>query len=123
MDTGATQSSIDAEIVEVRPADEAAGAGEAVVFTLELGDGTRRTFEREVKRYVDIKKKEGGTIRRPVVIMRFCIADRLVEEEVNLANRDVFVYPVLVGRNMMAPAGLLIDASRTMTAPPACEAE
>nr|WP_232224186.1 RimK/LysX family protein [Mastigocladopsis repens] len=33
--------------------------------------------------------------------MKFCIAGRWIEEEVNLAERDNFNYPVLIGRNML----------------------
>jgi hypothetical protein len=124
MDTGATTSSMDAEIIDIRKTGEhikGKQTGDTVVFAVTQEDGKKKTFEREVKRYVRIKQKGGGYIRRPVIAMKFCIADREIEEEVNLANREGFIYPVLVGRNMMQHAGLLIDSSRALTTRPTCD--
>lgn len=126
MDTGATTSSIDAEIIDIAKSGEKSGdkPGEKVVFSIvDEKSGEKRTFEREIQRYVRIKKKEGGYIRRPVINMTFCIAGKRITEEVNLANRENFIYPVLVGRNMLAQAGLMIDASETLVSRPNCEPE
>lgn len=124
LDTGAKTSSIDAEIIDIAKSNKTKKfrAGEKVVFTV-LGDdpSEKKTFEREIVRYVRIKKKGGGFIRRPVIEMSFCVAGVLVTEEVNLANRENFIYPVLIGRNMMQHAGLLIDASRTFISKPNCK--
>lgn len=70
-----------------------------------------------------IKKKEGGLQRRPVVTMTFCIAGRLIKDEVNLSDRGHFNYEVLVGRNMLTSGNLIIDASKAFTARPNCMAE
>lgn len=125
LDTGAKTSSIDAEIIDVRKTGKATDdtTGDTVLFTVQMDEGKKKTFERDVKRYVRIKKKGGGYIRRPVIAMTFCIADRLVTEEVNLANREGFIYPVLVGRNMMAHADLVIDAGETKLTRPTCKAK
>lgn len=126
MDTGATTSSIDADIIDIAKSGEKSGdkPGEKVVFSIvDEKSGEKKTFEREIQRYVRIKKKEGGYIRRPVINMTFCIAGKRVTEEVNLANRENFIYPVLVGRNMLAHAGLMIDASETLVSRPNCEPE
>jgi len=124
MDTGAKTSSIDAEIIDIVKSGEKKkhATGEKVVFTVmndELKE--KKTFEREIVRYVRIKKKGGGYIRRPVITMTFCIAGKRVEEEVNLANRENFIYPVLVGRNMLADAGLVVDGGATLVTRPHCE--
>lgn len=123
LDTGAKTSSIDAEIIDIRKTGKASkhATGDTVVFSITLEDGKKKTFERDVRRYVRIKKKGGGYIRRPVIGMSFCIADRLVHEEVNLANREGFIYPVLVGRNMMQHAKIVIDASKTLITRPTCD--
>jgi hypothetical protein len=95
-----------------------------IVFSILGEDPSRgKTFERKIVRMVRIKKKGGGYIRRPVVEMTFCVAGKTIREEVNLANRENFIYPVLIGRNMMRHAGLLIDPSRTHITNPACKPE
>lgn len=124
LDTGAKTSSIDAEIIDIRKTGEAVEGkttGDTVVFSVSMEKGGKKTFERAVNRYVRIKKKGGGFIRRPVITMSFCIAGRMISEEVNLANREGFIYPVLVGRNMMAHADLVIDAGKTFISRPTCE--
>lgn len=125
MDTGATTSSIDADIIDIRKTGKAEGdkPGETVVFSVTDGQGKPKTFEREIQRYVRIKLKGGGFVRRPVIEMRFCIAGRSVVEEVNLANRENFVYPVLVGRNMMAHADLVVNPARRFMSKPNCKGE
>ncbi len=123
IDTGATTSSIDAEIIDIRKTgkETKTTTGDTVVFSVKTEEGGPKTFEREVKRYVKIKLKGGGFVRRPVIVMKFCIAGREVEEEVNLANRENFVYPVLVGRNMMHHANLLVNPSVTFITRPICK--
>lgn len=123
LDTGATTSSLDAEIIDIAKSNKSHKdyPGEKVVFSVETSEGEKKTFEREIVRYVKIKSKGGGFIRRPVIKMTFCVADELITEEVNLANRENFIYPVLIGRNMMQHAGLIIDASRMFIAKPTCK--
>lgn len=124
LDTGATTSSIDAEVLDIKKTGERkkGDTGETIVFSMTDDDGVKkRVFERKVVRYVRIKKKGGaGYIRRPVVEMTFCLGGRLTKEEVNLANRENFIYPVLVGRNMLQHAEILVDASRTFVSRPVC---
>ena len=123
LDTGAKTSSIDAEIIDIRKTgkETAKSTGDTVVFSVAMEKGGKKTFERAVNRYVRIKQKGGGYIRRPVITMSFCIAGRPITEEVNLANREGFIYPVLVGRNMMQHADLVIDAGKTYITRPTCE--
>lgn len=124
MDTGAKTSSIDAEIIDIRKDGKPTktDTGEVVVFSVKDRSDKSSTFERKIVRYVRIKKKNaGGYIRRPVIEMEFCIAGRVTKEEVNLANRENFIYPVLVGRNMIEHAGLAIDASRILVSSPHCK--
>lgn len=123
LDTGAKTSSIDAEILDIRKTgkETKASTGDSVVFAVELKNGKKKTFERDVRRYVRIKKKGGGFIRRPVIAMTFCIAGRSVNEEVNLANREGFNYPVLVGRNMLEHAKLMVDSGAREVSRPTCK--
>ncbi|MBA4274353.1 MAG: hypothetical protein C0436_01730 [Alphaproteobacteria bacterium] len=124
LDTGAKTSSLDADIIDIAKSNKTQKKrpGEKVVFTVQADEKSeKKTFEREIVRYVRIKKKGGGYIRRPVIEMTFCVGGRLITEEVNLANRENFIYPVLIGRNMMQHANLVIDASRTLISKPTCK--
>lgn len=124
LDTGATTSSIHAEIIEAPTLEEFRENGgkkkQFVTFSIVNGNKQSKNLKKEIVRYVKIKKKEGGHLSRPVVSMEFCLAGELVKEDVNLSDRDNFNYDVLVGRNMLTKANILIDSSKTFTAKPNC---
>jgi hypothetical protein len=123
LDTGATTSSMRADVVKVRRPPYKEGSkkpARRVVFQLEDSDGDISTLERRLIRWVRIKDKKGGIQRRPVVKMEFCVAGRLVHSEVNLAPRRDFLYPVLIGRNMLRDGNIIIDSSKTFTAHARC---
>jgi hypothetical protein len=121
LDTGAKTTSINAEILE-KP-DKETESGGTIKFRFLDGEGNKEVFERPIVRWVKIKSREGKDLRRPVVRMRFCLAGRWIEEEVNLADRDDFNYPVLIGRNMLKQGKLAVDSSETFTAEPSCPKE
>jgi hypothetical protein len=122
LDTGATTSSLGAMVIKViKPEVKARGNHGSVVFSVVDDNEQGRVLERKIQRWVRIKTKDGGFIRRPVVKLTFCVANELITEEVNLADRTDFLYPVLIGRNMMQEGKLAIDASRTFTAKPNCK--
>lgn len=121
LDTGATTTSINAEILE-QPEDETESGG-MIRFRFTNGEGVEETFELPIVRWVRIESRNGPDIRRPVVWMKLCVAGQWIEEEVNLADRDDFNYPVLIGRNMLKKGKLVVDSSRTFTIEAACPAE
>jgi len=124
MDTGATTSSIDAEIIDIKKVAERRRGftGETAIFSMVDDDGEKKkVFERQIVRYVRIKKKGNGFIRRPVVEMTFCVGGHEVLQEVNLADRGGFLYPVLVGRNMLQHAELVVDPARVFLTRPTCK--
>ena len=121
LDTGATTSSINAEIIE-KPDDETESGG-MIKFRFTNGEGVTNVYELPISRWVKIESRTQDYIRRPVVRMKMCIAGRWVEEEVNLADRDDFNYSVLVGRNMLSKGKLVVDSSATFTKDPSCEIE
>lgn len=87
--------------------------GETVVFRVSDNDSDSeesRTFSRPIVRFVEIKNKTGGTVARPVVEMTFCVAGVMVEGEVTLADRSNMNYPLLIGRNMLMQAGIVVDS-------------
>jgi hypothetical protein len=115
LDSGAKTSSVDAEIIR----SFRRGDREYVLYRVILDDLTTETFEGRVLRWVRIKDKKGGFIRRPVVRMQFCIGKKRLEGEVNLAERGHFIYPVLIGRNMLR-RDILVDPSRSFLSKPQC---
>ncbi|MBD2742756.1 ATP-dependent zinc protease [Coleofasciculus sp. FACHB-1120] len=121
LDTGATTTSINAEILEAP--DEETESGGMIKFRFLDGEGNKEIFERPIVRWVRIKSREGADIRRPVVRMKLCVAGRWIEEEVNLADRDDFNYPILIGRNMLKQGKLVVNSSVTFTAEPSCPAK
>jgi hypothetical protein len=118
LDTGATTSSMRATVLKVL--DEQDDKLARVVFQVENDKGETNTLERKLIRQVKIKMRGSPAQTRPVVEMDFCVAGRHVIGEVNLAPRQDFIYPVLIGRNMLTGAGVIVDSSRTFTAPAHC---
>ncbi len=135
LDSGALTSSIHAEIRGYytedgeRLSDEAAyaavtsgGGPSAIVEFVVENEGERRLrARRHVVRWAKIKGKTDTTITRPVVELEFCIAGVYVKEEVNLSERDHLNYPVLIGRNMLKAADILVDSRESYTYKSRCE--
>jgi hypothetical protein len=126
MDTGADTSSMNAEVIDLITKKQSEDGKAYVIFTLDT-EGSKKTnhIKRPLKRMVRIKMRGENARyqRRPVIDMVFCIAGVLVHEEVNLTNRENFKYDLLVGRNTLAKAGLLIDSDQTFTSKPNCASE
>lgn len=118
LDTGARTSSIDARIVKIFQKDN--DKKDWVVYRVLMDDNKEETFENQITRWVKIKTKTKKFIRRPVVKMNFCIGVTNIEGEVNLADRSHFIYPVLVGRNMLTK-NVVVDVSKKFTTSPKCK--
>lgn len=121
LDTGATTSSINAEIIEQPDQDTESGGMIKFRFTDE--DRVTKIFELPIVRWTRIESRTKDYIRRPVVRMKMCVAGQWIEEEVNLAERDDFNYSVLIGRNMLSAGKLAVDSSATFTQEPSCPTE
>jgi len=121
LDTGATTTSINAEILE-KP-DKDSESGGMIKFRFTNGEGVKEVFELPIVRWARIESRKGDYLRRPVVRMKLCIAGQWIEEEVNLAERDDFNYPVLIGRNMLSKGKLVVDSSQTFTTDLSCPKE
>ncbi|MEL6353044.1 MAG: RimK/LysX family protein [Cyanobacteria bacterium J06627_28] len=107
LDTGATTTSINAEVLE-KPDDDVESGG-FVTFNFVDTDGNKTLYERPLSRWVEIK----GDGRRPVVEMSFCLDGEFIEGEVSLAERDEFDYAVLFGRNLLKQARFAVDSAQT----------
>jgi hypothetical protein len=116
LDSGAKTSSVNAEIIKRFERDEK----KYVVFRVVLDEDHEQVLEHEILREAKIKAKDGGLIERPVVELELCIAGRHVKGEVNLSERDHFIYPILIGRNMLA-GNFVIDSAKTFTNKTRCD--
>ncbi|HCG39696.1 MAG TPA: ATP-dependent zinc protease [Pseudomonas sp.] len=120
LDTGALTSSMHAEDIEYFERD----GDEWVRFDLDLKDIERdklvkSRIERKLHRELTVRGA-GGKEDRPVVLMKVCIGDRLLEEQFSLRDRDEMHYPVLLGRRTLEKLGP-VDSARTFTIEPSCE--
>lgn len=119
IDTGAGVSSLDAKVLQIKPAT--GGSGERVVFEIRDDAGKAKSIERKIVEWAEIKGKgTSKTSRRPVVILDFCLGGKRLEGRINLADRSGFIYPVLIGRNILKTGNFLIDPSKTFMRQPGC---
>ncbi|MEO1553724.1 MAG: RimK/LysX family protein [Pseudomonadota bacterium] len=113
----------DPPALEVSPLEDAIEAGEMpdiITFRLTSRGGKEIIYTEPVVRWVSIRRRGGGFIVRPVVMMDLCIAGVRVRGEVNLADRSGFNYPLLIGRNMLSDAGISVDSRQIFAARRAC---
>lgn len=119
LDTGADTSSVHARDVEVY---KRGSRDNWVKFRLVGKDGRSIRYDQNVIRFVHIKTKTGGTIRRPVIHLPVCIGGVAGRAEINLADRDDFDYDVLIGREFLANR-ITVDSGRTFVADEPCESD
>jgi hypothetical protein len=121
IDTGAGVSSLHADDLTIISADKMKGVPARVNFRVRDASGRIVRLERDVVDWMRVKRKgDKGYIRRPVVMMDFCLAGKQIEARVNLANRSRFLYPLLVGRNLLKTGDFLIDPAQTFLTNPGC---
>ena len=119
IDTGAGLSSIDAEILQIEKAPDS--GKERVVFNVRSRGRKTKTIEKDVVEWASIKRKGVKEYdRRPVVTLHLCVGGKRIQGRVNLADRNRFLYPVLVGRNLLRTGGFLIDPRALYTHTPKC---
>ncbi|MGY3870774.1 retropepsin-like aspartic peptidase RloA3 [Aeromonas crassostreae] len=119
LDTGALTSSMDARDLHHFKRD----GKPWVRFTLELTDAdtdkvVRQTLERPVERSVAVRGA-GGMEQRPTVTLSVCVGDKVYKEWFTLRDRSDMLYPVLLGRRLLAELGP-VDSARTFTVQPSC---
>lgn len=119
LDTGALTSSMDARDLHHFKRD----GKPWVRFTLQVTDANtdrqvRQTLERPVEHMVTVRGA-GGMEQRPTVTMAICLGDKVYEEWFTLRDRSKMIYPVLLGRRLLADLGA-VDSSRTFTVQPGC---
>lgn len=115
VDTGADFSSVHADDIRRYVQD-----GQPwVEFSLVDEDNNRRVLRKPVVRIARIKKKTAGNQERPVVTLQLCVGASTRLEQVNLAQRGHFKYPLLLGRNFLG-GHYLVDAGAKYLLAPDC---
>ena len=118
IDTGAGVSSIHAKILGVTKTPD----GERVKFQIVDDQTVSEIMERPVVGWSKIKMMgTGQKNRRPIVELRICLGGKKLKGRVNLNDRSEFLYPVLVGRNLLTTGKFLVDASEKFLVDPGCE--
>ncbi len=112
LDTGAVSASLDAiNIKEFKK-----NGIKWISFDIPRDEGNIH-LERKLLRYVRIKARRGEVkkgfkrraIRRPVVKMILTLGHQTKEVAVNLANRNHFNYPLLLGRKPLILFNVVVD--------------
>lgn len=121
-DTGAVTSSLGATDIHLFKKD----GKDWVSFKVQLkGDEltsiTKKTVEKEVVRYSNIKVRHENHVggndeitysKRPVVLMDVCFDGVVYPVEVNLTDRNRFSYAFLVGSKTLTQFNAIVDASK-----------
>jgi hypothetical protein len=118
IDTGAGVSSVHAKILEIKKTDK----GERVRFEIEDGDGSTKKLWRDVVGWANIKvMNSDDRSRRPIVRLSICLGGKKLKGRVNLNDRGEFLYPMLIGRNLLNTGNFLVDPSRKFLVEAGCE--
>jgi len=109
IDTGAAKSSLDARELTV--------LDDMVQFKLPQKYGGLQ-LRLPIIEWRHIRTPE-GLERRPVVELEICLRSRRIRTEVNLTDRSMVKYPLILGRNVLKE-DYIVDVKRRKTAPPSC---
>ncbi len=116
LDTGAKHSSLNAANIQ-----EIQRNGESWVrFDVTNWKGRSQSFEQKVIRTAKIKEHKGKSQKRAVTRIDICLGNVFKEVEVNLTDRSMFNYQVLIGRSFLRDS-FIIDTSKTYTVEPDCK--
>jgi hypothetical protein len=110
IDTGAAKSSLDARELKI--------LGDRAEFRLpEKYGGLRLCLPIVEWRHV---RSPGARERRPVVEMDFCLGTNQIRSQVNLSDRSLVNYPLILGRNFLRDK-FVVDVKRSRTTRPNCQ--
>ncbi len=119
LDTGAGVSSIHA--ADIKIVKNKKTGRKYAKFKITNESGKKKTLKKQIIKWMKIKHKhQDGYTKRPVVRLKICIGDRTVEGRVNIADRSNFIYPLLIGRNILKQGPFLVDARKKFNGKPTC---
>jgi len=106
IDTGAKHSSLNAAGMTITGTTD-----KQVKFDLTNRKGQTLTIEKPVHRTAVIRRHEGKSQERPVIMLELCLGGVKKLIEVNLIDREGFDYQLLVGRSFLND-DFLVDPGR-----------
>ena len=109
IDTGAAKSSLDARELKVHE--------DRVEFKLPKKYGGLQ-LRLPVIEWRHVRTPE-GLERRPIVELEICLGSRQIRTLVNLADRSMVKYPLILGRNFLRE-DFVVDVKRRRTSKPNC---
>jgi hypothetical protein len=109
IDTGAAKSSLDARELVIQD-----GMAE---FKLPQEFGGMQ-LRLPIIEWEHVRSPDGRQ-QRPVVELELCIGSKRIRSKVNLTDRSMVKYPLILGRNFLRK-NFVVDVKRRMTAPPRC---
>ncbi len=109
IDTGAAKSSLDARELKVRD--------DLVEFKLPLKYSGMQ-FRLPIVEWRHVRTPE-GLERRPIVELEICLGTERIRTKVNLADRSMVKYPLILGRNFLKE-NFVVDVKRRRTTKPNC---
>jgi len=112
IDTGAAYTSLDARQLMVKD--------NVAEFKLPQKHGGMK-IRLPVVGWQTIRSAEGKE-RRAIVEIDLCIGGRYIRAKVNLNNRALVRYPMIIGRNVLRE-NFVVDCMREHCAPPTCSEE
>ncbi len=115
VDTGARTSSLGANSLDYFERDDE----EWVRFTTTNYKGKKIWLERKVYRTARVKHYSGRLQERPVIRLGICLGGVYREGEVNLENRSLMNYQMLIGREFL-DGHFLVDPDAVFINPPQC---
>jgi hypothetical protein len=109
IDTGAAKSSLDAQELKVQ--------GDMVEFKLPQKYGGLQ-LRLPIIEWRHVRTPEGRE-RRPIVELEICFGSRRIRTLVNLTDRSMVKYPLILGRNFLRE-NFIVDVKRRRTVRPDC---
>jgi hypothetical protein len=110
IDTGAAKSSLDARELKVHE--------DQVEFKLPPKYGGLH-LRLPIIDWRHVRTPE-GLERRPIVELEICLGPRRFRTLVNLTDRSMVKYPLILGRNLLLKENFVVDVKRRRTAKPNC---
>ena len=114
---GASMSSLDARNIRIVERD----GKNWVQFDYHDDSAQVTRFERPLTRNALVRPAPNVVERRPVVMMQICLGGMRREIQVNLVDRHKLSSRMLIGRNFLIGARVIVDSAIELTSPPVCK--